>query len=347
MMNRFFLVLILCLLLTPSGTSQEPVYYSAEETGWGNPYPGLGNVCPSSASPYSYPPPAATLYAENDITYMELSPTERSTELYLSRVPSNKRTGMFQKANFNTLWVPTNGSRGLGMTELDLSAMFALPAPTRDSPLLLTPKFTTTFLDQENWNETFYTTGLSVRWIRPLIKDKLTADIGVSVYYSGDFKVRTSEALRFPVHLAAAWQFNPRTKFVVGAVYSDRRDQYNVFPMAGLIWTPNEDVSVELLVPRMRVAQRVRWFGSLAGDDQSDWLYGAFEFGSGSWGYEVINDRVEYSDLRLLMGYERRTRFGLTLGLEVGYMFYRKLAFEHEGHMHPTDSVFLRVRSSF
>jgi hypothetical protein len=346
MMNRVFLALILCLLLTSSGTSQESVYYSTEEPDWRNPYPGLGNVCPSSTSPYSYPPPTTTLYAENDIKYMELSPTEKSTELYLSRVPSKQR-GFFQKANFNTLWVPTNGSRGLGMTELDLSAMFALPAPTRDSPLLLIPKFTTTFFDQKHWHETFYTTGLGARWIRPLIKDKLTADLGVGVYYSGDFKVRTSKAMRFPVHLAAAWQFNPRTKIVVGVVYSDRRDTYNVFPMAGLIWTPNEDVSVELLVPRMRIAQRIRWFGSLAGDDQSDWLYGAFEFGSGSWGYEPIDDRVEYSDLRFLMGYERRTRFGLTLGLEVGYMFSRKLAFEHAGQGHPSDSVFLRVRSSF
>jgi hypothetical protein len=278
---------------------------------------------------------------------MELSPAEGNAELYLSRVPSNQRNGMFQTANFNTLWVLQNGSRGLGMTELHLSAMFGLPAPTRESPLLLTPKFTTTFLDQENWSETFYTTGLSIRWIRPLVKDKLIADFGVSVYYSGDFQVKSSKALRFPIHVAAAWQFNPRTKIVFGVIYSDRRDRYNVFPMAGLIWTPNEDVSVELLVPRMRIAQRIRWFGSLGGEDQSDWLYGAFEFGSGSWGYEPIDNRVEYSDLRFLMGYERRTRFGLTLGLEVGYMFNRTLAFEHVGHRHPSDSVFLRVRSSF
>ena len=348
MTNRSIIILVLCLLLTSSGAGQESVYFSTEEMVWGNPYPGLGGVCQSSVSPVMYSPPAQTLYQpDDDIDYTDLAPTEKSTELYLSRLPSNKRTGFFQKANFNTLWVPTHGSRGLGMTEFDLSAMFALPAPTRDSPLLLTPKFSTMFLDRKGWEETFYTTGLSVRWIHPLVKDKLTADVGVSAYYSGDFKASASKTLRFPAHVAAVWQFNPRTKLVLGVVYSDRRDTYNVFPMAGLIWTPNEDVSVELLVPRMRIAQRIRWFGSLAGDDQSDWLYGAFEFGSGSWGYEPIDGRVEYSDLRLLLGYERRTRFGLTLGLEVGYMFERKLAFEHGSHSHPSDSVFLRLRTSF
>jgi hypothetical protein len=235
------------------------------------------------------------------------------------------------------------------MTELDLSAMFALPMPTRESPLLLTPKFATTFFDSKGWNETFHTTGLAMRWIRPIAKDKLTLDLGFSMFYSGDFRVRAADALRFPAHAAGIWHFNPRTKIVLGVVYSDRRDGYNWFPMAGVIWTPHDDLSVELLIPRMRIAQRVRWFGSAAGDEQSDWLYTAFEFGSGSWGYEFdpsFSGRLEYRDVRLLLGYERRTRFGLTLGLEVGGMFDRNVSTQF-GSTQPSDSVFLRFRSSF
>jgi len=342
--------LVLCLFLPSSGTGQDLIYVPPEEHAWGNPYPGLGNVHPSTPSgprdPFASLPQARILYPGEEEHYSALLPTMRSSEIYLSRHPNNKRTGVFQKVNFNTLWSPKAGSKGLGMTELDLSAMFALPLPTRDSPLLITPKFTTTFFDSTHWNETFYTTGLALRWIRPIVKNKLTADIGFSALYSGDFKARAGDALRFPIHVAGVWDFNPRTKIVLGVVYTDRRDNYNVFPMAGLIWTPNDEVSVELLVPRLRVAQRIRWFGSAAGDEQSDWLYTAFEFGSGSWGYEPLRDRVEYSDLRLLMGYERRTRFGLTLGLEVGYMFDRKLS-SGQRDTHPSDSVFLRVRSSF
>jgi len=355
------LVAVLCLLLTPVGTGQEPIYFPSEETVWGNPYPGLGNVSPGSVNASSAVPSAITLYASDAGVRdnSDLSPTLESTELYLSRFPTNKRTGFFQKVNFNTLWAPASGSRGLGITELDLSAMFALPLPTPDSPLLLTPKFTSTFFDfkQGGGDETFtfYTTGLDLRWIRPIAKNKLTADLGFGVFYSGDFHVRGSNAVRFPAHIAGIWNFNPRTKIVFGVVYLDRKDSYNWFPMAGLIWTPNDDVSVELIVPRMRIAQRIRWFGSAAGDEQSDWLYTAFEFGGGSWGYEFIssnNGNVDYRDLRLLLGYERRTRFGLTLGLEVGYMFERHMEFRWDGygygyHERPTDSVFLRLRSSF
>lgn len=349
MNNHFFLLAaVLGLLLTPSGTSQEAIYRPADEQPvWNNPYPGLGNTSPGSASPLSSLPQTVTLYADEDINYAELSPTVKSTELYLSRFPSNKRTGMFQKVNFNTLWAPASGSNGLDMTELAFSAMFALPMPTADSPLLLSPQFTTTFFDAKEWNETFHTTGLGLRWIRPIIKDKLTADLGLSVFYSGDFHVRAGDALRFPAHVAGVWHLNPRTKIVLGVVYADRRDDCNVFPMAGLIWTPSEDISVELLVPRMRVAQRIRWFGSAAGEEQSDWLYAAFEFGNGSWGWNDINGRIEYRDLRLLLGYERRTRFGLTLGLEVGCMFDRELTLERNGTRYPSESVFLRVRSSF
>jgi hypothetical protein len=165
--------------------------------------------------------------------------------------------------------------------------------------------------------------------------------------YSGDFKVRAGEAVRFPAHIAGIWNFNPRTKMVLGVIYSDRRDSYNWFPMAGVIWTPNDDVSIELLVPRVRIAQRVRWFDS-AGEDGQDWLYTAFEFGSGSWGYKLGNRHgsVDYRDVRLLLGYERRTRFGLTLGLEVGCMLDRHIAFNRDS-TELSEAVFLRLRSSF
>ena len=349
------LALALCLFLTPSGAGQQSVLPS-EEFFWGNPYPGLGNGNSGSATHRSSMPPTVTLYADPFLMgdASELPPTQKSGELYLARLPGNRRTGMFQRINFNTLWVPKSGSNGLGMTELDLSAMFALPMLTKESPLLITPRYSTTFFDHKHLgSETFHTTGISVRWLRPIIKQKLTADLGVGVSYSGDFHAKGSDTIRVPIHAVGIWNFNPRTKILLGVAYLDRKDSFNWFPMAGLIWTPNEDVSIELIVPRMRIAQRIRWFDSTMGDEQSDWLYTAFEFGGGSWGYdasrkyeELGTGRLEYRDLRLLLGYERRTRFGLTLGLEVGYMFDRN--WEFGGFKdRPSDSVFLRLRSSF
>ena len=352
MVSRFCIiaVCVCCLYPTFQCLGQDSFYAPNEgttrnEPNWNNPYPGLGNVAPSPNDPFAAIHSARPLYP-NCTDYTELTPTIKSSELYLARIPNNKRTGMFQKLNFNTLWVPGSGSDSLGMTELDISAMFGLPLPTKESPLLITPKFSTTFLDSPSaGNETFYTTGLSFRWLRPIAANKLMLDFGVNVLYSGDFAVSKSDAMRYPMHIAGIWNFNPRTKIILGIIYSDRKYHDNWIPMAGIIWTPNEDVSVELVVPRIRIAQRIRWFGSAAGNDQSDWIYSAFELGTNSWEYEPIEGRVEYRDLRILSGYERRTRFGATIGIEAGYMFDREI--NNFGKKHPANSMFLRLRTSF
>jgi hypothetical protein len=362
-MSRY--IVLFPFLLTASVYAQTPtdrVFMSVENPGsWNSPYPGIGNVSPGSAdgtTTGTVIQQTTTLYGlpEEETTPSELSPTGKGTELYLSRIPNNKRQGFFQKVNFNTLWVPAaGGSKGLGMTELDLAATFALPLPKPESPLIITPSFRSTFFDPKNEyfapKETFYNTGVDLRWIKPLSPNKFTLDLGFGIFYSGDFKVKTGDAIRFPAHVAGIWNCNPRLKVIFGVVYLDRKDDYNILPMAGLIWTPQEDISVELMVPRLRIAERVRWFGSAAGDDTSDWIYAAFEIAGGSWGYQPVsnmNGDLDYHDFRLLMGYERRTSCGFTLGLELGYMFGRTLEFDRVGYkVHPTDGIFLRLRTSY
>lgn len=347
-----------------------------------NPYPGLGTnaltgesyvipgktytglpsalpqTMPATTSSFSSTFPTGTLLPDltDETSDSIFTSTPQTTgELYLSRIPNGKRTGMFQKANFNALWAPNSGGhKGLGITQLDLSAMFALPFPRPDSPLIITPSFQTTFFDPKidyyTTNKTLYTTGLNFRWIKPVVPSKWTLDLGVAVQYSGDFKVKGSKAMRFPAHIAAVWGCNPRLKVILGVIYLDREDDYNWLPMAGLIWTPHEDISVELVAPRIRIAERVYWFGSAAGNETSDWIYAAFELGGGSWGYEFQNfsDTIDYRDLKLLLGYERRCASGITLGFEFGYMFERKYELNRLHYStHPADCLFLRIRTSF
>lgn len=343
-------VAVLCLLGTSLGFAQEPAYTSSSEAVWGSPYPGLGNVHPGSASVNSTAPTAITLYAE---------PPESNygaSELLLAQTPSNKLTKIIQKIQFDTLWAPASGPKGLGITELELAGTFGLPMPSPGSALLVTPKFAVDFLDAKETalreNETFYSTGADFRWILPICKNKLTADIGFGIFYNGDFRADSDKSFRFPARAIGIWNMNPRTKILFGIIYTDRQDDYTWLPMAGIIWTPNADLNIELLVPRLKIAQRIRWFGSGAGEEQSDWLYTAFEFDGGTWGYELpvhpsVSGEVEYSDLRLLMGYERRTRFGATLAFELGFMFERELELEHYFEQNLSDAVFLRLRSTF
>jgi hypothetical protein len=367
------LILVLVLTLDCCGVAASDTVWIPKDS-FSSPYPGLGfdavtgesYVIPGGTTNTGLPSalPARTLLSEpsdDEIFRSTFTSTPKTTgELYLSRIPNGKRSGVFQKANFNALWAPNSGGRkGLGLTQLDISAMFALPLPTPDSPLVITPSFQSTFFDPKisNYatNKTLYKTGLDFRWIRPIVKNKWTLDLGVGTYYSGDFRVKGSKALRFPAHIASVWDCNPRLKVILGVVYLDQKgdDDYNWLPMVGLIWTPHEDNSIELVIPRIRFAERVRWFGSAAGDETSDWIYAAFEFGGGSWGYEYqgyqnVSGNINYRDLKLLLGYERRCASGVTLGFEIGYMFERKYEFDHFGYStHPADCVFLRIRTSF
>lgn len=378
-MDRSIILLFFLTLFgisTPTAWSQsfdpDTVYIPSESVrgqSW-NPYPGLGSdgssVCITPGQenfgfggyPVSQTLPTTSVDSLTDELSpfgSPLTPAQPGGELYFSQMPTGKRTGIFQKVNFNALWVPkSGGKKGLGMTHLDLSASFALPMLTKDSPLIITPSFQAWFFDPKSdgymTKKTMYTTGADFRWLKPIVKDKLTLDIGVATLYSGDFHAKAKKAMRYPAHVSTIWHCNPRLKVVLGVVYLDREDDYNWLPLAGVIWTPNDDVSVELVLPRIRLAQRIRWFGSAAGDDKSDWIYTAFEFGGGSWAREVgeAQGHIDYRDYRILVGYERRTSFGMTIGFEVGYMFERELEFEKGRYKtSPADNVFLRLRTSY
>ncbi|MDR0869807.1 MAG: hypothetical protein LBN39_03360 [Planctomycetaceae bacterium] len=361
-MNNRHLSLISVLLvsvLTACAASAQPADTLSQQyfnnPAW-NPYPAQGTNGLTGDTCINPVTPAVMLNPEenNSIFGLVLPPTEQDNDLYLSAMPSGKRSGVFQKANFNALWSPkAGGEKGLGMTQLNLSAAFAFPLPSADSPFIITPSFGTTFFDPKTdgymTKKTLYSTGLDFRWLKPVIPNKLTLDLGASAVYNGDFKVKASKAMRYPARIAAIWSCNPRLKIVGGIAYLDRSDSYNWFPIAGIIWTPHDDVSVELVAPRLRIAQRVRWFGSAADDEKQDWLYTALEFGGGTWDIEEHGyaENVEYRDIRLLLGYERRCAAGFMLGLELGYMFERKLEREQVYSTHPADSVFLRLRTSF
>lgn len=327
-------------------------YYTGTPSGYSG-YTSSGSAADPSFGYGSNIPLTMLNPADYDEEYLgsPLSPQHDGGEVYLSTFPG-RRSGVFQKINANALWVPkSGGQKALGLTQFDIAASFAIPMLKPESPLIITPSFSAWFFDpKQGKSQKFYTTGATFRWIKPIVRNKLTLDLGVSAFYSGDFHISGKKAMRYPVHATAIWECNPRLKFILGVAYLDREDDYNWMPMAGLIWTPHDDLSVELVAPRIRVAQRIRWFGSAAGDVPSDWLYAAFEFGGGSWGfeYEGVKGHLDYRDFRALIGYERRTAFGLTFGVEVGYMFERKVEFDRLGlKTNPADSVFLRLRTSF
>ena len=351
----YFLTLSLfhCLLCTATLFAQHDVVfidgYPDSSAGDFNPYPGIGTA-PSATHTEI---PTTMLYADNGhaATFgLPPSPTKKTSDIFFASGQTPRREGAFQKVNFDVLWAPKGkGERALGLTQLNLSATFGLPAPTREAPLLVKPFLQTSFFDSPTFSPTLHTAGVDFLWFVPLVKNQYMLALGATPSYSGDFKAK-KESFRIPAHLVGIWSCNPRTKVLLGVLYLDRKTSYNWLPMGGIVWTPNEDINFELTFPRVRLSQRLKWWGSAAGDSVSDWLYGGFEFGTGSWGWQAGPDfdtRLEYSDYRLQLGYERRGLSGLTLALEAGWMFKREVAIPGRPSYRQDDAFFLQLKTSY
>jgi hypothetical protein len=112
---------------------------------------------------------------------------------------------------------------------------------------------------------------------------------------------------------------------VAGVAYLDR-DDVSVVPIGGVIWTPSEDLRVELMAPRPKIAKRVSYDCNTA-----HWLYIAGEFGGGAWAVERANGRDDvlyYRDWRAVVGLEQTSICGFSGRIEAGYVFGREIEYE-------------------
>jgi hypothetical protein len=282
---------------------------------------------------------------------MPLIPVNENGDLYLSNSGQNgRRNSVFQKLNCSALWIPEGGKNGLGLTQSDISLIFALPLPTKKSPLIITPSFGYKRFDHKHSKAIdSYTTGIDFRWLFPVIDNKLSFDIAASVLYSGTFEGSSSKTMRYPAHIAAIWNCNPRLKFILGIAYLDRNDDYNWLPMGGIIWTPNPDINVELIFPMMRIAKRLTCFDewdTSAKQNFTRWIYCGMEFGGGSFYYVDKNTEyeIDYRDFRFLVGYEHRYASGTTFKVETGCAIERKLEFRGTQIYKPDTGFFIRLR---
>jgi hypothetical protein len=269
-----------------------------------------------------------TGWTNNEIMSSGVSDFDTRTE---PKIPSEARNGMFQKAAGSVLWSPKSGSgrKSLGFTELELNSMFAFPMFTKESPLLVTPSFSTWFLDQEEsrYGDSLdlYAAKCEFRWIKPLFS-QYAAILGATPGYHSAFKYG-GDGFRIPMHAGAIWNYNPRTKWILGCMYLDRID-YNWLPFGGVIWTPDDlEIQFEILFPNPKIAKRVRWWGSAVGNDISDWVYVSGELAGDCWSLKDDAGRtgsIAYRDWRFMLGYERKATGCLRFAVEVGGLFGRK-----------------------
>ena len=288
----------------------------------------FGDVSP--ALPAAYPP--------------ELSESLVEIEA-LPQVQPPGRQGFFQGLKLISTWMPAGD---LGATSVDLSATFAMPAPTPDEPLILTPRFEMHLLegpDAPDLPGQAYDAALQFRTFRQ-INDRWMADLAISPGWHSDFKNSSRDALRVTGHGFAIYECSPDLKLLGGIVYLDRED-VRMLVAAGLIWTPTDDHKLELVVPRPRFAVR---YLEVPGCEER-WWYVAGEYGGGSWAIRRaagFDDVATYSDYRAIVGIEKKVFGGLSSRYELGYVFGRELEYKSgTKDFKPDNTFFVRAGYSY
>ncbi|MDA1050950.1 MAG: hypothetical protein O3C40_10785 [Planctomycetota bacterium] len=240
---------------------------------------------------------------------------------------SDHKDGFFQKAAVTGTYIDRGSLNSFGLNELDFSLSVAVPAPTREWPMFITPAFNIRYLDgpvTPMLPARLYETYVEFLWV-PRLSERWTAIVGVAPSLYTDFEINTSDAFRLTGKGLARYDWVPdKVQLVFGVLYLDR-DDIRLLPAGGVIWTPSPGRRYELLFPRPKFAHRID-----AGPGYEDWLYLAGEFGGNSYAYDSgggVVDKVTLRDYRALLGLERKLNGGAGFRIEVGYVFSRTAEF--------------------
>jgi hypothetical protein len=277
----------------------------------------------------------------------ESEPLTLGDELTLEtgRLASHK-DGFFQKFSFDSAWFPRGGEEGLGMVETKTFVTVAVPLPSRDFPLLITPGFGVTSLDgprEPDLPPQLYDAYLDFLWL-PKLSERWLGILSVTPGVYSDFDSLQSDSFRIKGKALARYEVPAsRAQFMFGVLYLNRHD-VNWLPAGGVVWDPHDDVRLELLFPRPKLAYRVTrsaW--------HEDWAYVAGEFGGDTWSIRRgpdLFDMVTYVDWRVMAGIERKRAGGAGVSLEIGYVFSREIQFSSGTADYRPDDTFM-IRGGF
>jgi hypothetical protein len=249
------------------------------------------------------------------------------------QLPPGARDGVFQKIYFTGTWLPRleDERDALGFGELDAGVVLGFPFMRRDTPLLVTPQFGVHFLENADAFDipsTLYDAAVEFRHLRKFGGGPWAMDVAATVGYYSDFEQGSGDALRVTGRGIAVYEGVPGTKWLLGVAYLNRAGA-SVLPIVGVIHEPDPTARYELVFPRPRLARQTA--ASLPGADER-WVYVGGEFGGGVWSITRPAtgelDLINYSDWRLLVGYERKIIGGLSTRYEAGYVFNRELEFD-------------------
>ena len=257
------------------------------------------------------------------------------------------KRGFFQKLGFTVTGIFPDGRNGLGILETELLAAFALPAPTPESPLILSPSLQVDFVDEPaaiSLPSTLYAGVFDAMWL-PSIHPRALLMLAVSPGWYSDFADGDADAFRLTGRALVRYDWVPdQTQVVLGVIYLNRiRTRW--LPVGGLIWKPRPDLEFDLIMPQARISRRIAW-----GRDYQDWVFLGGGFGGNDWAVvrpDGQRDRLSLMDWRLTLGWQRRRDGGAGLQFEAGYVFSREIRYASGDRYRPHDTFLVRGGITF
>ena len=251
------------------------------------------------------------------------------SDLKRSLIPLGSRDGFFQRAKFTATWIPQLESDSLGWTDLRTEVVTALPFFTRENPIIITPSYELHFLNAPagiplppRLNDV----AVDFHVFR-VLDNHWIADLAVTPgLYADDHSFGASEALRINGRALGVYAPTVDVKWALGVTYLDGGGWAKVVPIAGVIYTPTDDVEYQILFPTPRVAWRLP-SSAIPGQDEQ-WVYVSVEYGNSAWAFQQDDgspDVLASRDFRLIFGYERKIVGGIFHKAEIGYVFGRDI----------------------
>jgi len=339
------------IALAPHGY---PSSYPGDVTDEGAPLGG--GSAPSYAPSYDPPPamigqpifdemfnephaPEAVVYPNGVIIHEPDDPP-----VSMNGLPPGAKSGLLQRIELQQTYLPDLANDGFQVVDLENSFTIGLPFPDRESPLLITPGFDIHLLSGPTSTDLpahLYDTYLGVRWLRR-VSDQIMLNSSVSPGWFSDWESNETSALRAPAQSLIIYDWTPQTQLIAGLVYLNRVD-IKFLPAVGVIYKPNDSVRFEAVMPRPRIAVRVRQNRRF-----EDWLSISGEFGGGQWSIERADGRDDIlvnRDYRVIMGLERKNLVGMLGGrVEIGYVFGRVYQYRltNDPEYEPGDTMLIR-----
>jgi hypothetical protein len=249
-------------------------------------------------------------------------------DLKKSLVPLGSRDGFFQRIKLTTTWIPQLEDDSLGWTDIRTDLVTALPFFTRENPIIITPTYEIHFLDGPDnlaLPPRLHDASIDFHIFR-VYDNHWIADFAVTPgVYADDYSFDSSKALRINGRALGIYAPTVDLKWVLGVTYLDG-GWSKVVPVAGVMYTPTDDVEYQLVFPTPRVAWRLS-SSPCPGQDER-WVYVAMEYGNSAWAIQQANgaeDELASRDYRVLIGYEHKVVGGVFSRIEAGYVFNRDL----------------------